>query len=446
MAVQSALRRNKEGGPLMPGKADTKNLFKRGKVWWVHAMRKGERVVMSTGETDAEKARAFRDRELAPLRLADAKERAEAAFERVQTADQKLTRALEALPALPVRGAWQAFLASPERGDASETTLDGYLCQWNRFERWVEARRPGGELRAVTVKDAGDYAADLAAAGLSPGRFNKHVDFLKMVFRVLADPARLASNPWDKIRRKRPNTQGRRAFTPEELQAVLGKAAGELQTLLMIGAYSGLRLGDAVSLDWGAVDLANGTITARPEKTASRTGRLVAVPIHPTLRAALERVPQGSRRGPVLPEFAALRENHPAVIQHRLRRHFKACGIQTKAARSGAGVKSVSVAGFHALRHTIVSQLASKGVPLEVIRGLVGHGGEGMTRAYVHQNAEAARSAVVALPDVVGDARPCPEAAGRVRELLEGMTAETWRENRDRLLEILNREGLPALA
>jgi len=451
-AVLGALDREKERRRKMAKKAavDTKNLFKRGNVWWIQAMRKGKRVIQSTGETDISQARAVRDRELNPLRLADAKARAEAAFERVQTADQKLTRALDALPALAVRHAWDAFLASPERSDAGAVTLAGYLCQWNRFEKWVEARRPGGELRAVAVKDAADYAADLTAAGLSPSRFNMHIDLLKMVFRVLTDSARLATNPWCKVKRKRKSTQGRRAFTSDELRTILGTATGELQTLLIIGAYSGLRLGDAVTLDWNAVDLANGTITLRPKKTAARTGKIVAVPVHPTLYAALEQTPEGQRKGPVLPELAELREKHPMVITHRLRRHFIACGIETHVKREGTGVKAASVAGFHALRHTIVSQLASKGVPLEVIRGLVGHGGESMTRAYVHQNAEAARAAVGALQGMASDvgadtaATRADAPTGReaaILTIVEGMTVATWKCDRQKVLDLFRLGG-----
>ena len=425
---------------------DTKNLFKRGNIWWIQAMRKGERVIQSTGETKVERARAVRDRELNPMRLTDAKERAEAAFERVQTADQKLTRALDALPALTVRRTWDAFLTSPERSDAGEVTLTGYLRQWNQFEKWIEARRPGGELRAVTAKDAGDYAADLTAANLSPNRFNKHVDLLKMIFRVLSDSARLPFNPWGKIKRKRLNTQGRRAFTSQELQTILEKATGELQTLLIIGAYSGLRLGDAVTLDWGSVDLANGTITLRPKKTAARTGKIVAVPVHPTLSAALSQTPADRRTGPVLPELADLNKRRPWVITHRLSRHFVACGIVTTVDRDGAGKNRVPVAGFHALRHTIVSQLASKGVPLEVIRGLVGHGGTAMTQAYVHQNAEAARRAVGTLQCMASaDAATVPADTAKAAQppipsllaIVEGMTAETWQSDRARLRQLL---------
>ena len=48
---------------------DTKHLFKRGNVWWIQAMRKGERIKQTTGESDIEKARVIRDEVLNPLNL-----------------------------------------------------------------------------------------------------------------------------------------------------------------------------------------------------------------------------------------------------------------------------------------------------------------------------------------------------------------------------------------
>lgn len=151
----------------------------------------------------------------------------------------------------------------------------------------------------------------LTEEGLLPNAFKKYVGLFTMMFRVLAGEARIAVNPWTKIRRKRLNTQGRRALTVKELQTVLVNATGELQTLLIIGAYSGLRLCDAVTLGWGAVDLDRGIITLRPKKTASRTGKLVGVPIHPTLQAVLAGTPHADRLGPVLPECYAMWQTNP---------------------------------------------------------------------------------------------------------------------------------------
>ena len=47
----------------------------------------------------------------------------------------------------------------------------------------------------------------------------------------------------------------RRELTIDELRKVCQTATGELRTLLALGIYSGLRLGDCATLRWGEVDL-----------------------------------------------------------------------------------------------------------------------------------------------------------------------------------------------
>lgn len=426
-------------------KNDTRHLFKRGNVWWIQVMRKGERIYKSTGETDIAKARLMRDEELTPLRLKDERKRVEAVLAKVQTVEQRLAKAVDDLPALTIKDTWDAFLKSPARSDAGEATLASYLIKWNIFREWIDARRPGGELRSVTVEDANAFAAKLTEEGLSPNTFNKYVGLFEMMFRVLAEEARVTVNPWAKIRRKRLNTQGRRALTVKELQTVLESATGELQTLLIIGAYSGLRLCDAVTLDWCAVDLDRGIITLRPKKTASRTGKMVGVPIHPTLQAVLARTPASGRQGPVLPELCAMWQTNPDGVNYRIKKHFgETCKIETTVDREGIGKNRVSLVGFHALRHTIVSQLATKGVPLEVIRGLVGHGGESMTRAYVHQSAEAARGAIGSLaalgpvPSAQKHQGASDEALAALGKTLDDMTLKQLKALAKRLVPIMH--------
>ncbi len=50
-------------------------------------------------------------------------------------------------------------------------------------------------------------------------------------------------------------TASHRELTIEELRQVCSAATGELRTLFAIGLYSGLRLADAVTLQWGEVEL-----------------------------------------------------------------------------------------------------------------------------------------------------------------------------------------------
>jgi integrase len=60
---------------------------------------------------------------------------------------------------------------------------------------------------------------------------------------------------------------------------------------------------------------------------------------------------------------------------------------------------------FHDLRHTFITQMAERGVPLPVVQSMVGHMSARMTRHYTHISTQAARRAVDLLnqPQFVGD-------------------------------------------
>lgn len=459
-------------------KEDTerKNLTKRGSVWYVKRMVNGEVIVQSTKQTELGKAKMARDRILNATYLKDEKERTEAVLERVQTVDRKLAKAIDALPALTVKHAWDAFLTSPERSDAGEVTLDGYLFQWNRFEKWIEARRPNGELRDVTAKDAADYATDLTAAGLSPNRFNKHVDLLKMVFRILNDTARITVNPWKAISRKRFTVHSRRELTVEELGRLFNTAQGEMRTLLALGTFCGLRLGDAACLEWSSVDMVKSIISLVPRKSARRTHKRVILPIHCALYSMLDNIPPSQRNGYVMPDTAARYQSFNAALAKDVAKLFLSVNIKTNAntktkseketeakvkthakadGKDGVTVKpkgkgdkvkrAVADCGFHSLRHTFVSLCAAGGVPQSVVQSLVGHGSPAMTQHYTHIGLETAQNAIALLPDVTGTQAPqnqkdvADAKLAVVLAQLDGLTDEQLKVAAKKIREIVEK-------
>jgi integrase len=301
------------------------------------------------------------------------------------------------------------------------------------------------------------YSAHLTKRGLSPNRFNKHVRFLELMFRVLYDKARLTLNPWENIRRKRQAPQSRRELTIDELRRVCASAQGEMRLLLAVGIYTGLRLGDAATLRWGEVDLKRGIIRRIPNKTASRNPKPIHIPIHSSLAAILDELPQESRGDYVLPETAASYLRDPSIVTNSVRTIMEVNGISVH--KPGTGFKTVTDSdgkekqvhsgtracvevGFHSLRHTFVSMCREANAPLSVVESLVGHSNPTMTRLYSHTSELAAVSAVNLLPAVMGGDIPTPMpsprmvAAAPIRALVEKLTGKNWKTTRDELLKI----------
>jgi integrase len=368
--------------------------------------------------------------------------------------------------ALRVKAAWTAYCDAPNRPDSGPRTLFFYEGQWKRFATWLTAQRGDCPLRDVTEQDATTYAAQLGKT-VGASTFNRHIGLLRLVFRVLAKPGKVPANPFAEIAGKRFQVHSRRELTIDELRRVCAAAKGELRSLLALGVYTGLRLGDCVTLQWGEVDLARGVILRVPMKTARRNPKPVTVPLHGSLLGILANTPPKKRRGDVLPGLAANYRRDPTTITHRVQTHFKNQGVRLYAPGTGIVKKArkaktretqpraILEVGFHSLRHSFVSLCRAAGAPLAVVESIVGHASPAMTRHYTHIGDAAAGAAVTALPDITGQAIPAlpqPTAdaatvsATRVRELADRLSPRTVKAIRTELLALVTAGKTQAVA
>ncbi len=423
---------------------------------------KNERDEPVTTEREAETAR---EKLMATYRVSDETTSLETIAARLEGRKAEIVQVEEQKnPPMPVSNAWAAFEASPERPDSGPLTLREYKSHLAQFTGWIAKAYPAiVVLRDVTADHAIAYATHLQKRGLSPNRFNKHVNFLSLLFKTLKRQAKLGADPWADIKRKRLTTQSRRELTVEELGRLITSVTGEMRVLLALGIYTGLRLGDCATLRWVEVDMVRGFIRRIPNKIARRNAHPVTIPIHTALRAILVGQPRRAKVEYVLPETADLYLNHPDTLTDRVQELFANCDIRT--ARPGTGVetitgldgkstqrktgkRAVTEVGFHSLRHTFVSLCRGSNAPLSVVESIVGHSNPAMTRHYTHTSEAAATLAVNALPTISTDSSstvpalppvvPPPEtpiAPDWVVEKLATMTAKNWEKVRDEIVK-----------
>jgi integrase len=354
-------------------------------------------------------------------------------------------------PPPAIAGAWMDYLAAPNRPDSGESTLRQYEFQYAAFARWMQEKHPEiVTLRDVTQPIAEEYAASLNHGKFTPSTYNKHLNLLTLVFRVLKNKARLAGNPWEDIQRKRITAQGRRELTIDELRKVCQSAKGELRVLLALGVYSGLRLGDCATLRWAEVDLPRNIIRRIPNKTARRNPKPVIIPIHPILHDMLAEIAPEPRAEYVLPETFAQYTCRSDLVTDIVQRHFESCGIKAHKPGTGTdGKRAVVEVGFHSLRHTFVSLCRESNAPLAVVESIVGHSNPAMTRYYTHIGELAAGQAVAMLPSIMGnretdadDKTSGPQGVlSEVRRLAKSITGANWRKKKAALLALLETEG-----
>ena len=118
-----------------------------------------------------------------------------------------------------------------------------YIVDGKRFKRWMTADHPSvRNLRDVTAEIAEEYSRDLSR-GYSPNSFNKHVQLLALVFRLLLGAGGPETTVWHKDtipRNENLKTQSRRELTVDEVDRLISSAPGELKLLFLLGAYTGI--------------------------------------------------------------------------------------------------------------------------------------------------------------------------------------------------------------
>ena len=381
--------------------------------WTIRVGINGRRLSRSTGTRDRDKAEAFLNRFLAPMGLGAIR--------------------------LPLAEAWHHYEMSPNRRDVAKTTLASKRTMWMCFARWMEQNHIEiGNLAEVTETAVGEYLAEFRCHH-SATTYNNHVCALREVFRTLAEKAGVTHDPWAGVCLRSDDSVSRRELTLDEVErlyAAASKEGAQWKLLVMVGIYTGLRLGDCCRLSWECVNLERQVIQVIPEKTKKHMhGKPVTIPIHPSLRAELAMVRErgtGNRRRQgcggqdgeradegrdtsetgcfVNASIAELYLTRKWMVAEGLRRIFKMANITMSVRLEGRSRKSV-VASFHSLRHTFVSLSANAGVPLPVVQSIVGHCSTAMTRHYYHENEGVLRQAVEAIPAIGADAACAPAVA-----------------------------------
>ncbi len=188
-------------------------------------------------------------------------------------------------------------------------------------------------------------------------------------------------------------------FTSEEIAKLLEAApSDDWRGIILLAAFAGLRLADAMRLRWGNVDLQAQALSFTPSKT-SRLGKKLVLPLHAEIETFLLKHPPGASDD--APLFPSLAHRKGADASKAFRRIMELAGVAAGIARQsaqGSAGRNVSARSFHSLRHGFVSALSQANVAVELRKQLAGHSSEAQSLHYTHPEFAALRAAVEKLP------------------------------------------------
>lgn len=285
-----------------------------------------------------------------------------------------------------------AFKRSRKRPVCCERVMDQHETRWVRFTSWCKVLC----IAEVTSDMAERYIEHLENSTLATATIRKTLSFLSLVWRVVVPSL---ANPWDGIKiHKRTKEVVREAFTVDELRAILSKSTGddELDGVLWLLAYTGLRLGDVLTLTSDSIHLDRGVIELVPRKTGTRgTNPMKSlVGIHPAIRSRLE-----GKSGLLFPRLAERYERDGWWTADCIRRHIERCGISTRT-ESDTG-RMLPLYGAHSFRHTVQTLLTAAMVHPAICDAILAHKSPGMAQRYTHISDEQVIEAMVkAMPEI----------------------------------------------
>ena len=223
----------------------------------------------------------------------------------------------------------------------------------------------------------------LTTAG--PALINREVSILKaMVNRAVAE-GRLHSNPLKgadgkPLVKKLQEPQGKiRFLSKEEIKKLLEAAESDplWKNIIGVTLNTGLRRSELSHLKWENVDIARRAVAVTSDATfITKFGKQRFIPMNDTLVKIFSGI---ERKGTYV---FGTRDDKPfqAHFNTRFNKIVKKAEIQNLV--------------FHDLRHTFASHLCLAGVPLHVVKELMGHSSIAVTMIYSHMKEEHKHEAV----------------------------------------------------
>lgn len=202
--------------------------------------------------------------------------------------------------------------------------------------------------------------------------------------------------------------RARRPFTLAEVNLILSKAPSLFWRYMITGGFfSGLRLGDLVTMIWGSVDLNANILRVSMRKT----GRTVEIPLRPTFRnilAECRNISSSTKASqPIWTEESAEYEKHGAkIFSNRFFEDVLApAGLVTarsrhKAKKGRGYTREASEVSFHCLRHSFVSFLKAAGGSQAAAKALAGHSSDMVSDLYTTLPPSVLAEAINGLPEL----------------------------------------------
>lgn len=259
----------------------------------------------------------------------------------------------------------------PTRHDLRPTTHARLV---TTMERQVLPRFGDVPLIRISNSAVRSWVADLLAEGLSAATVRKAVFALRQCLDAAVEDRRIAFNPAQKVSLPTEKAKRPRYLTKEEVERLVDVMPQRYQALVLVGAFAGLRWGEAMGLTRENVDPLRSRLTV--VSTAIEVGGEVQFGQEPKTTRSRRTVPIArsvmSRVAEHLDQFVAPEPDARVFTTTSAGPLYRGTfGRQVwRPAVAAAGLDGFT---FHGLRHSFVAILVAAGCNVREVSEWAGH-------------------------------------------------------------------------
>lgn len=262
-----------------------------------------------------------------------------------------------------IESACDKFLMDAKVRQLKEGSLRKYRQLFKQLKTFATSKHIS-LLNNLTTDELVNFRASWNNSNLSA---KKKLELLKSFFRHCMLIKLIASDPAKDIKSPKVEDVQVMPFTESEMKKILKSCdehpgagrAEQMRGIVLLMRYSGLRIGDACTLERARIK--KSVLTLRTEKG----GTVVRLPLHPNAMKALDQITETTPY-----YFWSGKSKRRTVVniwEDSFRAMFKRAGI---------------VGHSHQLRHTFAVDLLHRGVSLENVSQLLGHKNLRITQKY----------------------------------------------------------------
>ena len=140
----------------------------------------------------------------------------------------------------------------------------------------VQLKNPGVPVSRLNTDTARAFAKRRAEEGVGPAMINRSLSCLRRMLRIAHEENKIQIVPKIRLLKEPPARKG--FLELEKFEELLGLLPAYLRPLVLFLYWCGVRLGEALSIEWTQVDLETGLIRLEEDQTKNSEPRIVPLP------------------------------------------------------------------------------------------------------------------------------------------------------------------------